>query len=83
MVIREIRKRKISDNLPERYLGDREFLSFQEIRDYIRTQFEGKKLLDNVIYRFLVMDTQEEIIVCVNSIYLDEEYIGNELIWEV
>ena len=83
MVIREIHKRKNSDGFSERYLGNREFTSFQEVRDYMNTQFRETELLDNVICRFMVMDTQEEIIVCVNSIYLDGEYIGNELLWEV
>lgn len=83
MVIRRIYKRKNSYNFPERYLGDREFISFQEVRDYIRARFGEAELMNDVICKFMVMDTQEEITVRVSSIYLDGKYIGNELIWEV
>lgn len=83
MVIRRIYKRKNSYNFQERYLGDREFISFQEVMDYIHTQFGEAEFMDDVICKFIVMDTQEEIAVRVSSIYLDGKYIGNELIGEV
>ena len=64
MTIREVkRKYNSKTNHRERYLGDREFHSLEEIKDYCRsdTMKKRKPTPDEVVYTFMLIDTQEQI----------------------
>lgn len=64
MTIKEVKRKYNSETKRrERYLGDREFHSLQEIKDYCRsdTMYNRKPTLDEVVYTFMLMDTQEQI----------------------
>lgn len=64
MTIKEVKRKYNSETKRrERYLGDREFYSLQEIKDYCRsdTMYNRKPAPDEVVYTFMLMDTQEQI----------------------
>lgn len=64
MTIKEVKRRYNPEiKCRERYLDDREFHSLQEIKDYCRsdTMYNRKPTPDEVVYTFMLMDTQEEI----------------------
>lgn len=59
-------KRKLKRYNPEtqrreEYIDDKEFHSFQEIKDYCADKMKGASLYDNSRYYFVVEDTGEDI----------------------
>ena len=62
MTIKEIKKKYNPETeRRERYLGDREFHSLQEIKDYCIYKTPYNETLDDILYKFMIVDTQEEV----------------------
>lgn len=45
----------------EKYLDDREFNSLQEIKDYCIYKTSYNETHDDILYKFMIVDTREEI----------------------
>lgn len=62
MIIKEIKKKYNPETKRrERYLGDRDFHSLQEIKDYCIYKTPYNEIPDDILYKFMIVDTQEEV----------------------
>lgn len=73
MLIEEIKKRYNPETrYRERYLDDREFHSLQEIKDYCIYKTPYNETPDDILHKFMIMDTQEEIDISIRY-FMDEK----------
>lgn len=62
MTIKEIKKKyNPKTKRRERYLDDREFHSLQEIKYYCMYKTPYNETLDDILCKFMIVDTKEEI----------------------
>ena len=62
MIIKQKLKRMNEDtHKRETYLADDEFHSFQEVKDYCYKDMERAFISEMIVYKFVVMDTNEEL----------------------